>query len=147
MNALQEKVRNILLNSSVISLSLFAEPVLEYFEGLTQNDEDAIISVLNKPKELAELFSEKMIDMISQLKDDLVRQIKDEKVGVLVDAVCKEGIDYAKNKRESLYDLTKDLSSVELAAYVFMLTKENKDVTNIFNNLTKWKKRYGFDFK
>lgn len=126
-----DKIRNLLLNQSVIFMGLFEEALADVGDRLAET-KDVSGSARNLVSEL-----------LSEIREEALAQIPSppELERHVADPAFDEGIEIAERYDLNLPRLTESLDDMTLASYIFLLKGGNPDATRMLRELQDWQKR------
>jgi hypothetical protein len=154
LNDREEKILNVMCNTSVLLMSLMTEAFSDLFAGMAEGMVQAVSSSLGVPEENTRQGSEKMRNLSTKIpqevrtqmiamKTDIRKQFQEKKQElqcILVDPVFDTGIAIAESYSTRLPKLTEDLDEVSLLGYLALLKTEDPQCTKMFQALMEWMK-------
>ena len=138
---------NLMLNTSVLLMSLMTDAFSDAFAGMAQGMAAAVSSVAGADKEPAANeafqrvkteFPKQMITEMLQMKTDMKKQLqgkKDEIRGKIADPKFDAGITIAERYDAGVPSLTHDLDEQSLLRYITLLKASDAMCTKMFQEL------------
>jgi 16S rRNA G966 N2-methylase RsmD len=150
----EEKIINIMCNTSILLMSLMTEAFSDLFAGMAEGMVQAVSSSLGVSEESTKQGSEKMRNLTAKIpqevraqmiamKTDIRKQFQEKKQAiqnVLIDPVFDKGITIAESSTAQLPKLTEDLDEISLLGYLVLLKREDPSCTKMFQALMDWMK-------
>jgi uncharacterized protein (DUF305 family) len=153
-NDREEKILNVMINTSILLMSLMTEAFSDLFAGMTEGMVQAVGSGLGMSEESTKQGSEKMRNLTTKIpqevrtqmmsmKTDIRKQFQEKKPEIqhlFADPVFDKGIAIAESSVMRLPRLTEDLDEVSLLGYLALLKAEDPQCTEMFQALMEWMK-------
>jgi len=154
LNDREEKILNVMVNTSILLMSLMTEAFSDLFAGMTEGMVQAVGSSLGMSEEDTKQGSEKMRNLTTKIpqevraqmmsmKTDIRKQFQERKPEIqhlLIDPVFDKGIVIAESSATRLPKLTENLDEVSLLGYLALLKAEDPRCTKMFQALMEWMK-------
>lgn len=150
----QTKILNIMMNTSLLMISLFTEAFSDVFSKMATGMVNAVTTSLGVPEENTKDMSEKMDSMKTELPKQLIEQIvtmkadinkqlaskKEEIQKIIGDPKFDEGITIVENYDFGLPKLYQDLDEISLFKYIALLKTNDPQFSKMFQELMEWMK-------